>query len=176
MSAADRIAALEAQVQENDKEIEVLSHTNWLLNNYSTQQEAEVSKFEEDFQRLYPELVDNPNPAALESLHETPQARDIPLHRRLTDQLYPLPSPPATLFYIAAREASPLNICFVIPGFRGETLEVQANNVDLAFILQQTLKKRGWGDVMTTKGVEDFLQVPMMKVAWAGEEGKFGKL
>jgi hypothetical protein len=65
---------------------------------------------------------------------------------------------------------------FVIPGFQGETLEVAINNVDMAFVLQQTLRRRGWSEEMTKKGVEDFLAQPMVKVVWRGREGEFGNL
>jgi hypothetical protein len=64
----------------------------------------------------------------------------------------------------------------VIPGFNRETLGQAVNNVDLAFILQQTLRRRGWGEATTTKGVEDFLEYPMVKVIWRGAEGEFGRL
>jgi hypothetical protein len=172
MSVEDRIAALEAQARENNEQIEVLSQTNWLLSNCGIQQQTELSEFEEDFQNLPlnldPEVPDTP--------HKSPQARHIALHCPLIDQLYPPPDLPPTPFYITAREAPQLELCFVIPGLKDETLELQVNNVDMAFILQQKLRRWGWSDVMTTKGVEDFLQVPMVKVAWTGGQGKFGRL
>lgn len=64
----------------------------------------------------------------------------------------------------------------MIPGFKGETLEVAVNNIDLVFILQQTLRRRGWSEEMAKKGVEDFLAQPMMKVTWVGKNGEFGNL
>jgi hypothetical protein len=172
MSAEDRIAALEAQARENKEQIEVLGHTNWLLSNCNIQQQTELSGFKEDFHNLHlnlgPEVADTP--------HKSLQARPILFCHPLTDRLYPPPGPPPTPFHIAAREAHQLDLYFMIPGFKGETLELHVDSVDLAFILQQKLRRSGWSDVMTNKGVEDFLQVPMVKVAWTGEEGKFGRL
>ncbi|KAI4661568.1 uncharacterized protein J4E78_004357 [Alternaria triticimaculans] len=88
----------------------------------------------------------------------------------------PPPGPLWTPFYMTARNAPRLYLEFVIPGSKGETLGIAVNNVDLAFILQQTLRRRGWGEATTKRGVEDFLEQPMMKVTWTGREGEFGNL
>jgi len=58
----------------------------------------------------------------------------------------------------------------------GETLELEAALLDLAFVLERTLKRRGWGGQMTKQGVLDFLEVPLVKVEWRGEEGEIGML
>jgi hypothetical protein len=64
----------------------------------------------------------------------------------------------------------------VIPGFNGETLGQEVSDVDMAFILQQTLRRREWGEVTARKGIEDFLECPMVRITWRGGEGEFGRL
>lgn len=69
-----------------------------------------------------------------------------------------------------------MKLSFVVPGMNGETLELEAALLDLAFVLERTLKRRGWGGQMTKQGVLDFLEVPLVKVEWRGEEGEIGML
>ncbi|RYO71749.1 hypothetical protein AA0113_g1785 [Alternaria arborescens] len=54
MSTNSRLAALEALARENETKIEELGHTNWLLNNHNVQTQNEISKFEKDFSKEYP--------------------------------------------------------------------------------------------------------------------------
>jgi hypothetical protein len=185
MSTYQRLAVLEALVRSNNEKIEELQHTNWLLTNYNTQQQSEIAQMQED---LGISAQDFDTEIAVEdehiSLPESPRARLMPLarpppqtqpSRRQPSWLHP-PGPAPTPFYLAAREANHLQLDFVIPGYNGETLGQSVNNVELAFILQQTLRRRGWGEVMTRKEVEDFLECPMVKVTWRGRKGEFGRL
>jgi hypothetical protein len=182
MLTNSRLAALEALARENEKKIEELGHTNWLLNNHNVQTQNEISKFEKDFSKEYPDFdikhasstVLRPHPPP--PLRQSPVARHVLLARPQSDKRPQPPGPFPTPFYLAAREAPQLDLDFVIPGFQGETLEVAINNVDMAFVLQQTLRRRGWSEEMTKKGVEDFLAQPMVKVVWRGREGEFGNL
>ena len=64
----------------------------------------------------------------------------------------------------------------MVPGFKGETLEYRVEIVDLAFVLERSLERRGYGDDMVQKGVLDFLEVPLVKVEWIGREGEIGSL
>ncbi|CAN9335824.1 unnamed protein product [Alternaria sp. RS040] len=182
MSTNSRLAALEALARKNEEKIEELGHTNWLLNNHNVQTQNEISKFEKDFSKEYPNFdVKHANPTVLRPdppspPRESPVARHVLLARPRSDTRPQPPGPFPTPFYLAAREAPQLDLDFVIPGFQGETLEVAINNVDMAFVLQQTLRRRGWGEEMTKKGVEDFLAQPMVKVVWKGREGEFGSL
>jgi hypothetical protein len=181
MSTNARLAALEALARKNEEKIEELSHTNWLLNNYHIKTQEELSKLEGDFSDEYPNFDTrhiNPTDSRLGS---SPPPHDSPVTRHASEarpQLIqrPRPGPYPTPFYLAARDAPRLYLEFVIPGFKGETLQIAVNNIDLAFILQQTLRRRGWGEAMTKRGVEDFLEQPMMKVTWTGREGDFGNL
>lgn len=86
------------------------------------------------------------------------------------------PNTPPIPFYVTARTAPTLQLSFVVAGFKGETLECKAEMMDLAFILQRTLQRRGLGEQMTRKGVCDFLEVPLIKVEWTGKLGDIGKL
>jgi hypothetical protein len=182
MSTDSRLAALQALARKNEKKLEELRHTNWLLNNHNIKTQDELSKFEENFSREHPSFNTrhiNPTdsrPDQAPPIPDSPVATHVPHTRSRLDQRPQPPGPFPTPFYLAAREAPRLNLDFVIPGFKGETLEVAVNNIDLAFILQQTLRRRGWGEAMVKKGVEDFLEQPMMKVTWTGREGEFGYL
>ena len=130
MSTNSRLAALEALARENEKKIEELGHTNWLLNNHNVQTQNEISKFEKDFSKEYPNFdvkhasstVLRPHPPP--PLRESPVARHVLLARPQSDKRPQPPGPFPTPFYLAAREAPQLNLDFVIPGFQGETLEV----------------------------------------------------
>ncbi|KAG9188677.1 hypothetical protein G6011_07382 [Alternaria panax] len=182
MSTSSRLAALEALACQNEEKIEELNHTNWLLNNHSVKTQDEISRFEKDFHKEYPNFDmrhakskdSQPDPSP--PLRELLVARHVLLARPQSDKRPQPPGPFLTPFYLAAREAPRLDLDFVIPGFQGETLQVAVNNVDLAFILQQTLRRRGWSEEMTTKGVEDFLAQPMMEVAWQGRKSELGNL
>jgi hypothetical protein len=182
MSINSRLAALEALAHKSEERIEELGHTNWLLNNHNVKTKEEISKFEEDFSKEYPNFDTkqiNPTDSQPDSslpLPESPVAMHVFLTRPYSNQRTRPPGPFLTPFYLAAREALQLYLDFVIPGSKGETLEVAVNNIDLAFILQQTLRRRGWSEEMTKKGVEDFLAQPMMKVTWMGKDGEFGNL
>jgi len=94
----------------------------------------------------------------------------------ITNRRFPPPNTPPTPFYVAARTAPSLRLSFVVPGFKGEMLEYRAETVDLAFVLERTLERRGFGDDMVQKGVLDFLEVPLIKVEWTGREGEIGNL
>lgn len=65
---------------------------------------------------------------------------------------------------MTAESARALRLSFLIPGFQGENLEISVGELDLAFILQQTLRRRGWSSVMSTKAVEDFLNRPLLRM------------
>ncbi|KAF1830341.1 hypothetical protein BDW02DRAFT_609034 [Decorospora gaudefroyi] len=174
-----RLAILEAQAQENESNIDQLTHTNWLLRNHATLQQTTLTKLKQDFETEFPHfhihIPDTPTPAPVANTlvpHEDED--DHPHHQQHTPRARPDPRP--TPFYIAVRGAPALGIEFVIPGFRGETLGVGVDIVDLAFVLQQGLRRRGWGEVMTQKGVEDFLAWPVVEVKWRGREGELGRL
>jgi hypothetical protein len=77
---------------------------------------------------------------------------------------------------VTARTAPTLKISFVVPGCKGETLDFEAEILDLAFVIERTLKRKGFGERMVQKGVLDFLEVPLVKVEWTGREGEIGKL
>lgn len=181
MSANARLAALEALARENQGKIEELSHTNWLLNNQNIKTQEELAKLEEAVSNVYPDFdtrrsnalnfQSDPSP----SLHDPCVTRNVSHARQLLDQRPP-PGPLPTPFYMTARDAPRLYLEFVIPRSKGETLRLAVNNIDLAFMLQQTLRRRGWGEATTKRGVEDFLEQPMMKVTWTGREGEFGNL
>ncbi|KAI4701580.1 hypothetical protein J4E81_003320 [Alternaria sp. BMP 2799] len=181
MSTDARLAALEALARESQEKVEELNHKNWLLSNQNIKTQEELAKLEEDVRNVYPDFDTrrtnhsnfqaNPSPP----LHDPSVARDVS-HARPQLLERPPPGPLWTPFYMTARDAPRLYLEFVIPGSKGETLEIAVNNVDLAFILQQTLRRRGWGEATTKRGVEDFLEQPMMKVTWTGGEGAFGNL
>jgi len=181
MSTDARLAALEALARESQEKIEGLNHTNWLLSNQNIKTQEELAKLEENLRNEYPDFDTrrtnhssfqaNPPP----SLHDPSVTRDVSHTRPLLNQRPP-PGPIQTPFYMTARDAPRLYLEFVIPGSKGETLGIAVHNIDLAFILQQTLRRRGWGEATTKRGIEDFLEQPMMKVTWTGGEGQFGNL
>lgn len=55
-------------------------------------------------------------------------------------------------------------------------MDFLVETVDMAFLLKQTLKKKGWKDETAQKSVLDFLEVPMIKVKSAGHEAEIGIL
>jgi hypothetical protein len=59
---------------------------------------------------------------------------------------------------------------------QGETIEFSVDTLDMAFLLKQTLKKRGWKDETAQKSVLDFLEVPMIKASIPGHEPRTGIL
>ena len=78
-----------------------------------------------------------------------------------TDQRrLPPPSTPLTPFYITARTAPTLTLSFVVPGCKGETLDFEAEILDLAFVLERTLKKRGIGERMARSISQVHLSFP----------------
>lgn len=168
-SPHSRIAALEAQVGRNNVRIAELTHTNWLLHNYSDSVLEEIAKLDAEFSNRHIRLEDvlpEPWPCLPRPLVST---SSVP-----TQDLQP---PGLSIpFYIAACKSPQLHLDLVIPGFKGETLELAVNNVDLAFILQQTLKRKGWGETTVQRSVRDFLEQSMMRVTWLGKEGEFGNL
>jgi hypothetical protein len=182
MSTNSRLAALEALARQNEEKIEELRHTNWLLNNHNVKTQEEIAKFEEDFSREHPNFdleqtsSTNSRPDPPTPRHEPPVARHVSPARPQLNQRRQRPEPLKTPFYLAARDSSQLYLDFVIPGYRGETLEIAASNMDLAFILQQTLRRKGWSEERTREAVENFLAQPMMKVTWRGADGEFGNL
>lgn len=165
-----RIATLEAEVYRNNIRIAELTHTNWLLHNYSDGVLEEIANLEVGFSNQdisIGDILPEPSPYLQIPLISTSSVPTQDLQRP-----GPLPAP----FYIAARESPQLHLDLIIPGFKGETLKLAVNNVDLAFILQQTLKRKGWGDATIQRSVRDFLEQPMMKVTWLGKEGELGSL
>ncbi|KAF1840434.1 uncharacterized protein K460DRAFT_411017 [Cucurbitaria berberidis CBS 394.84] len=171
MSTADRLAKLEAQAWANTQKIEELSTQKHKLTIENSRQEELIAKYQQDFKPFKPK-----SHHALVTLQESPESKTSLQYEPMTHILFPPPGPLPTPFYIASREACQLEIAFVVPGLKGETLEVAVNKVDLAFVLQQTLKRREWNDARTRNGVEDFLERPMMKITWRGKAGEFGVL
>jgi hypothetical protein len=88
------------------------------------------------------------------------------------------PGPFPTPFCIAARSSPSLRLSFVVHSLQGETLEFGADTMDLAFVLEQTLKQRGWRDETVKRSILDFLEAPLMKVEWmgSGDVARVGRL
>ncbi|CAE7001748.1 hypothetical protein PTTW11_01288 [Pyrenophora teres f. teres] len=169
LSPASHVAALEAQAHMNQARIDELTHTNWLLNNYSKNMEMELSNFEAMFgiQHASPgDMLPEPSPSPSRSPVDT-----YSLPTQVFHHLEPLQPTP---FYIAACASSRLSLNFVIPGFKGEAFELAVNSVDLAFVLCQALRRKGWRDSNIQQGVSDFLSHPTIKVTWQGKEGEYG--
>lgn len=167
MSHSKRLADLETQAFANTAKIQELSTRNRVLALENTQQQELISRYESDL-----ESNDSNN-----TIHDRPTISNFtPPPTSLTRRHLPPPNIPPTPFYIATLSAPSLDLSFVIPGFKGETLEYRAEAVDLAFILERTLERRGWGEEMVQKSVLDFLEVALMKVTWLGREGKIGML
>jgi len=151
MPHSSRLAHLEAQAFANTAKIQELSAANRKLTVENEQQEELIARYQSDFSNAVP-------------------APSLTNHRS------PPPNVPPTPFYVAARTAPSLRLWFVVPGFKGEMLEYRAETVDLAFVLERTLERKGFGDDMVQKGVLDFLEVPLVKVEWTGREGEIGNL
>lgn len=165
----NHLAALEAQALANTQKIAHLSRQKHLLTTENTRQEELLAKYRKDFD-------DDPEQDSSRAPSSPYASRSLHEHGHLTGRSVQPPGPLPTPFYIAVREARHVQLGFVIPGCKGETLDVDVNNVDLAFILQQTLQRRGWGELMVRQGVEDFLEKSMMRVMWRGREGEIGLL
>lgn len=91
----------------------------------------------------------------------------------------PFPAPPgprATPFYIAARTAPSIELSFIVKGMKGELLDFPVENMDLAFLLQQILKRKGWKPATIHNSMTGFLEVPLIRVQERGKEGETGIL
>jgi hypothetical protein len=92
-------------------------------------------------------------------------------------QSTPLPQEPrATPFHVLARTAPSLELNFLIQGLQGEPMEFAVNRVEMAFLLEQTLKRRGWKDATVQMSVLDFAKVSMIKVRFGNGHGEVGIL
>jgi hypothetical protein len=177
MSTADRLSDLEALVRKNKDKVEELEHTNWLLQNYNTMQQEEMSKFEDDLgisiQELDQDVADLDKQTTPPFRTESSQARLMPPPSAQSSRCQPSwlrpPNPPPTPFYLAAQETTNLQLDFVIPGYHGKTLGQSVNNVDQVFMLQQTLRRRGWGKVMTRRVLRIFWNVRWGRLLGGGE-------
>jgi hypothetical protein len=58
----------------------------------------------------------------------------------------------------------------------GEPLEVPMRMLDMAFVLEQTLKRKGWRDETVDRSVRDWMEVPMVGVEVRGRKGEVGIL
>lgn len=67
-------------------------------------------------------------------------------------------------------------LSFVFPGYSGEAFEVPMQDVDLAFVLQERLKRMGWRDEGVEKSVGNFMERSMCKAVWRGKDGEYGIL
>jgi hypothetical protein len=102
---------------------------------------------------------------ALSSLNESP------------DEAIHAPAPRTqTPFYILARTAPQLQLSFVIPGYKEETLTFPVDTTDMAFLLERTLARKRWNEEHTRKSVVDFLEVPLISVQFQGENERIGIL
>lgn len=90
--------------------------------------------------------------------------------------MFPPPSHRPTPFYIAARTSPTIELSFIIQGMKGETLPFPVSTTDLAFILEQNLKRKGWKDKTIQRSVLGFLETPMIQVREMGGEGEIGIL
>lgn len=92
-------------------------------------------------------------------------------------QSTPLPQGPgATPFYFLARTAPSLELSFLIQGLQGEPMEFAVHSMDMAFLLEQTLKRHNWKDATVQRSVLDFLEVSMIKARFGNGEGEIGIL
>ena len=182
MSEQTRLATLEALARANEQKLEELGHTNWLLSNSNTKTGKEPLQFESDLRNNTSHFsYDNVDLEARKTLpsHAPLLKAHVPQHRpRLhhRPQHGRWPEHPETPYDVAARGAPRLQLSFIIPGCLGETLPVEVDSLDLAFVLQQALRRKGWREEMTHRGIEDFLEQPIIGVMWTGREGKIGKL
>jgi hypothetical protein len=127
------------------------------------------TRHEEPIEEARTELLDSDMDIhmmhALSSLNESP------------DEAIHAPAPRTqTPFYILARTAPQLQLSFVIPGYREETLTFPVDTTDMAFLLERTLARKKWNEEHTRKSVVDFLEVPLVSVQFQGENERIGIL
>lgn len=58
----------------------------------------------------------------------------------------------------------------------GEPLEVPIRMIDMAFVLEQTLKRKGWRNETVDRSVRDWMEVPLVGVGRRGREVEVGVL
>ncbi|KAF2036013.1 hypothetical protein EK21DRAFT_106846 [Setomelanomma holmii] len=178
-----RIADLNAHAFANTRLITDLSRRNHELRTEHEQQQKLLAKFREELgdvkalTRLEKLDVDDLSDTDLENAgYDTtaaPTARQTcplapPPFPSSISNPSPQPSQPPTPFYVAARMAPPLRLSFIIPGIKGETLHVPIKMIDLAFILERRLEKKGWRKANVQQSVLDFLEVPLIRADWQG--------
>jgi hypothetical protein len=127
------------------------------------------TRHEEPIEEARTELLDSDMDInrmhALSSLNESP------------DEAIHAPAPRTqTPFYILARTAPQLQLSFVIPGYKEETLTFPVDTTDMAFLLERTLARKRWNEEHTRKSVVDFLEVPLVSVQFQGENERIGIL
>jgi hypothetical protein len=110
----------------------------------------------------------------IEDIEDMPQRNTTPPPPQSTP--LPRPGPRSTPFYLLARTAPSLQLTFVVQGMQGEAMDFPAEALDMAFMLKQTLKKKGWKDETAQKSVLNFLEVPMIKVSIPGHGPQIGIL
>lgn len=55
-------------------------------------------------------------------------------------------------------------------------MEFAVHSMDMAFLLEQTLKRHHWKDATVQRSVLDFLEVSMVKARFGNGEGEIGIL
>ncbi|KAH3968799.1 hypothetical protein HBI56_124920 [Parastagonospora nodorum] len=151
-----QLSELERRALINTAKIQALSKHNSQLTQQANVQAEPIARLDHEF--------------------DIKEERNMP-STRSRPQSTPLPQEPrATPFYVLARTAPSLELNFLIQGLQGEPMEFAVNRVDMAFLLEQTLKRRGWKDATVQMGVLDFAEVSMMKVRFENGDGEVGIL
>jgi hypothetical protein len=161
----DRLAALEAAAWANTSRIEHLSKTNKDLAYHNAQQRGLIAQYKQDF--------DVDIEADIPLTHTATSSTESTITPR---PMFSHPGPRLTPFYLAARSSPLLSLSFVVQGMQGETLESDADTMDVAFMLEQTLKRRGWRDEKVKRSVlAPLMKAECMKSADVGRVGRLAR-
>ncbi|KAF2252963.1 hypothetical protein BU26DRAFT_560309 [Trematosphaeria pertusa] len=177
MSADEKLAELEAQIKENAERIQGLN-TELRVYNQETEQFIALLRDQEGIQissldhqdaeaSLREEYHDGGEGVFEDIDLRTPQSYHRPQAQGMLPGAHHAgPSPPerSTDWNSAAARAAALCLALVIPGASGELLEFPIEMHDLAFVLQETLKRKGWRKDCISIAIEGFLERPMIRI------------
>lgn len=174
MSHNQYLADLESRALANISKVQQLSATNNRLKQGNAEQEHLIALYLGALDNYKDQDIDsspNPNPELNSS---SKMMRGSPAS--LYEWSRTPPSPKSTPFYLLARTAPPLELYFVVQGMHGEPLEVPIRMIDMAFVLEQTLKRKGWRNETVDRSVRDWMEVPLVGVGRRGREVEVGVL
>lgn len=157
-----QISTLESRAHANTQLLSILEARQQHLLCQAAQQHEELSRFEQEF-----------------ACWQSSRSSSCPSTKNITRTTTIHPAIAERAFeplHNASRKAQFVTLSFVIAGPRGEAVRQPLDRLSMAFVLHETLVKKGWTEDNVRRGVLGFLETPMMEVQWRGEAARLGRL